>query len=327
MSLLDVEDLQVCIKARYEKLAIVDGLSFQLEKGQCVGLVGESGSGKSTAALAIMGLLDDNNLETQGQVLLNGNDILRMPRKHRRKIQGRDIAMIFQDPMSSLNPVQTIGYQIVECIRAHSSISSTDAISKAIEMLDLVGMPEPAVIINRYPHQLSGGQRQRILIAMAIVFQPKLLIADEPTTALDLTIQAQILSLLKELTHDLDMALLLITHDLGVVSEMADKTIVLYSGKEVESGKSEQVLENPIHPYTRGLLAAHPSIDGNGAMIKGIPGSPPNISDRPSGCAFRNRCTIARNECSTTSPTPDQYGANPHRAACLFAGLREVGQI
>ncbi|WP_167510269.1 MULTISPECIES: ABC transporter ATP-binding protein [Leisingera] len=318
MALLDVTDLTVSLNAGARTAAIVENLSLRLERGNCLGIVGESGSGKSTAAMAIMGLLTDGPLQVSGRVLFDGSDLAQMRPAEFRKLQGTGIAMIFQDPMSSLNPVMRIGDQIVECLQAHRRLTKSSARGRAIEALARVGMPDPEGMMHRYPHQLSGGQRQRVMIAMAIVFEPKLLIADEPTTALDLTIQAQILQLLKQLSRDLNMALVLITHDLGVVAGMSDEVIVLYSGRDVERGPTQEVLENPQHPYTRGLLGAHPSMDGECERLTPIAGTPPSIWQRPSGCAFRDRCPEAIDGCATVKPELVATPQRAHHVACLL---------
>lgn len=319
MALLDVKNLTVSLKLGTRRAAIVQELSFSLRSGKSLGVVGESGSGKSTVALALMGLLNSRSLSVEGEVVFDGDDLLTIPRKQFRAMQGRDIAMIFQDPMSSLNPVHKIGDQIVECLQAHEKVSNQDARAQAVEALTRVGMPDPSGMMHRYPHQLSGGQRQRVLIAMAIVFKPRLLIADEPTTALDLTIQAQILQLLRDLAQELNMALLLITHDLGVVSEMTDEVIVLYSGRAVERGKTVDVLENPQHPYTKGLLGAHPSLDGEAERLDPIPGAPPGLWERPSGCAFRDRCPAAQDVCAAALPETVSLTAEQHQVTCVLA--------
>ena len=316
MTLLAVKDLTVSLRSGQQSAPIVDGLSLQIEAGQCLGIVGESGSGKSTVALAVMGLLDKNALQVGGQVALDGTDLVGLSAAALRVRQGRDIAMIFQDPASSLNPVQTIGAQIVESLRAHRRMSRTEARTRAIDALTRVGMPDPTGMMRRYPHQLSGGQRQRVMIAMAIVLKPRLLVADEPTTALDLTIQAQILVLLKGLVRETNMALLLITHDLGVVAQMADQVIVLYAGRAVETGPVGQVLDHPRHPYTIGLMAAHPTPENRGQRLTPIPGAPPRLGARPKGCAFHPRCPLAEDACLAATPiSVDLPGGQ--KAACL----------
>ncbi|SLN69729.1 Oligopeptide transport ATP-binding protein OppD [Roseovarius albus] len=320
MDLLNVSNLTVSVVRQAHSAAIVDSLSFDLQQGQCLGIVGESGSGKSTAAMAIMGLLDSKSLNVSGKVIFDGTDLARLSPKEFRQLQGTEIAMIFQDPMSSLNPVLRIGDQIIECVQAHRRRNKKEAREKAVDVLTQVGMPDPEGMLERYPHQLSGGQRQRVMIAMAIVFEPRLLIADEPTTALDLTIQAQILELLKTLSRDLNMALILITHDLGVVSQMCDEVIVLYSGRDVERGPAEEVLEHPSHPYTVGLLGAHPSLDADDSRLTPIPGAPPSIWHRPSGCAFRDRCKHAKPQCAERIPSLFSTEREHHKVACLLNG-------
>lgn len=320
MRLLEVNDLKVTLNVGERSATIVDKLSLTLDRGRCLGLVGESGSGKSTAAMAVIGLLGHGNLSARGSVRFQGAELIDAPARTLRALQGRDIAMIFQDPMSALNPVQRIGDQIVECVRAHETLSTKEAQALALDALKRVGMPDPPAMMRRYPHQLSGGQRQRVMIAMAIVFKPTLLIADEPTTALDLTIQAQILALFKQLSRELDMAVLLITHDLGVISDMADDIVVLYAGRSVERGRTADVLDHPGHPYTRGLLAAHPSIDETTERLTPIAGMPPPLWDRPQGCAFAPRCHHVQPTCTQRVPDPVALGTPGHLAACILAG-------
>jgi oligopeptide/dipeptide ABC transporter ATP-binding protein len=315
MTLLDVTGLTVNVRAGGRVAPIVDGLSFQLGAGQCLGIVGESGSGKSSVALAVMGLLNPRALNVRGRVALDGSDLVTLSPAQMRARQGHDIAMIFQDPASSLNPVQRIGAQIIESLRAHRRVGRAQATRAAIDALARVGMPDPAGMMARYPHQLSGGQRQRVMIAMAVILKPRLLVADEPTTALDLTIQAQILALLKDLVRETGMALLLITHDLGVVAEMADQVIVLYAGRAVETGPAAQVLNQPRHPYTIGLMAAHPSLETRQDRLTPIPGTPPRLWQRPVGCAFHPRCSLADGACIAAVPPTVALSAT-HAAAC-----------
>lgn len=320
MTLLDVQDLSVSVGGSHAA-AIVENLSLSLDKGHSLGIVGESGSGKSTAALSIMGLLRDNRqIRTSGDVLFEGRNLLQLSGSELRSVQGSKVAMIFQDPASSLNPVMRVGDQVAECIRTHSRLSANEVQTQVIDALRRVGMPDPASTMRRYPHQLSGGQRQRILIAMAIALRPQLIIADEPTTALDLTIQAQILRLLKQLTVEMGTSLLLITHDFGVVSEMTESLIVLYAGRVVEAGETRRILRQPAHPYTRALLKAHPSLDDKAAALEPIPGSPPSIRQRPSGCAFRLRCPLASDICASAQPELTALDGN-HSAACHKLGF------
>jgi len=317
LALLEVQDLSVSLGAASGAATIVEDLSLSLEKGHSIGIVGESGSGKSTAALSIMGLLrHSRQIRTSGDVRFQGRNLLDMADGELRAVQGSRMAMIFQDPSSSLNPVIPVGDQIAECIRTHSRLSAREVQAEVIDALRRVGMPDPPVTMRRYPHQLSGGQRQRILIAMAIALRPQLIIADEPTTALDLTIQAQILRLLKQLTAEMGTSLLLITHDFGVVSEMTESLIVLYAGRIVEAGATRQVLRQPAHPYTRALLKAHPSLDDKVAELEPIPGAPPSIRQRPSGCAFRLRCPQASEICAAAKPVLTALDDGGHRAAC-----------
>jgi oligopeptide/dipeptide ABC transporter ATP-binding protein len=323
MTLLDVTDLTISVRVGPQVAPIIAGLSFQIKAGQCLGIVGESGSGKSSVALAVMGLLNPDALRVGGQIALDGTDLVTLSPPQMRARQGHDIAMIFQDPASSLNPVQRIGAQIVESLRAHRPVSRSEAARLAVEALGRVGMPDPTGMMNRYPHQLSGGQRQRVMIAMAVILKPRLLVADEPTTALDLTIQAQILALLKGLVRDTDMALLLITHDLGVVAEMADDLIVLYAGRAVETGPTRQVLDTPRHPYTIGLMAAHPSLDARQDRLTPIPGTPPRLWQRPKGCAFHPRCGLAQDACRAAVP-PALVVRGTQTAACLRLDALQV---
>lgn len=297
---LRVEHLSIELCLSNRQATIVSDVSFSLRRGRSLGLVGESGSGKSTLALAVMGLLrNEAGMRVRGQVFHGALDLLSLPNQELRKIQGRDLAMIFQDPMSALNPVHRVGDQIIEALRAHEIVDAATAVQRSEQALASVGMPEPRATMRRYPHQLSGGQRQRVMIAMANIARPKVLIADEPTTALDLTIQAQTLSLLRTLSHEHDMALLLVTHDLGVVSEMCDEVMVLYAGRVVEQGPTASVLTSPQHPYTAGLLRAHPSLDSSDAMLEAIEGGPPPIFERPAGCGFAPRCDRASSMCGS----------------------------
>ncbi len=326
MTLLDVTGLTVNVRAGGLVAPIIDGLSFRLDAGQCLGIVGESGSGKSSVALAIMGLLNPQALRVGGRVALDGTDLVTLSTAQMRARQGHDIAMIFQDPASSLNPVQRIGAQIIESLRAHRQVDRAQATRAAIDALARVGMPDPAGMMGRYPHQLSGGQRQRVMIAMAIILKPRLLVADEPTTALDLTIQAQILALLKQLVAETGMALLLISHDLGVVAEMADDLIVLYAGRAVETGPVGQVLDAPRHPYTIGLMAARPDMDQPQARLIPIPGTPPRLWQRPMGCAFHPRCALASDACSTSVPPEVVVGPN-QMATCFRTEATQSQQV
>ena len=300
MALLEVEKLTV----RFPRATPVKDLGFAVERGETLAIVGESGSGKSLSALAVMRLLP-RSAQAQGRVLFEGKDLLALKEHDVRRIRGRDIAMIFQEPMTSLNPVQTIGNQIVEVLRTHEKLSRNAARQRAIDLLDLVRIPDAARRIDDYPHQLSGGMRQRVMIAIAVACRPKLLIADEPTTALDVTIQAQILDLLDRLRRELDMAVILITHDLGVVAQWADKVVVMYAGRKVEEALPEPLFERPLHPYTRGLLAASPRLASGYHYRQGplseIPGSIVSAAGE-AGCPFRPRCPQARAACASAVP-------------------------
>ncbi|MET0152082.1 MAG: ABC transporter ATP-binding protein [Candidatus Binatia bacterium] len=296
----------------------VDGISFTIDAGRTIGMVGESGCGKSVTALSILRLVPSPpGRIVGGQVLYQGRNLLELPASEMRRIRGNEIAMIFQEPMTSLNPVFTIGDQIGEAIRLHQRTSRRETRERVIEMLRLVEFPEPARRVDDYPHQLSGGMRQRVMIAMALSCNPKLLIADEPTTALDVTIQAQILDLLASLKARLGMALLLITHDLGVVAEQADEVLILYAGALVEHARAADLFERPLHPYTRGLLDSLPRIGApSGERLRPIPGTVPPLTRLPSGCRFRDRCSLAIEDCARIEP-PLEEKAPGHAAACI----------
>ena len=303
--LLRVRDLSVAFQRRgQEPTAAVSEVSFDVRAGQHVGLVGESGSGKSVTSLAIMGLLPDRGVQVTGTVEYDGRDLLRMGPEQKSKIRGRDIAMVFQDPMSSLNPVITVGLQIAEVIQRHKGKSRNEATEMAVDLLRRVGIPDPGRRVHEYPHQLSGGMRQRVLIAIALACEPRLLIADEPTTALDVTIQAQILELLKELVADSGTALILITHDLGVVAGLCDEVHVMYAGRVVESAPRRQLFASPRHPYTGGLLASIPRLDSpRGQPLRPIPGSPTDTLPWADGnCAFAPRCGNRIERCTELTP-------------------------
>ncbi|HEV8054976.1 MAG TPA: ABC transporter ATP-binding protein [Nocardioidaceae bacterium] len=305
-----MRDLQVTFARRGQRpVYAVDEVSFDIRPGEHVGLVGESGSGKSVTSLAIMRLLPKRGVRAAGEVLLDGEDLLRAPESRLRNLRGREIAMIFQDPMTSLNPVVTIGVQITEILRRHRDLDKGEARDRAVELLDKVGIPDGRRRLKEYPHQLSGGMRQRALIAMALACEPRLLIADEPTTALDVTIQAQILELLKELVADTGTALIMITHDLGVIAGLCDKVHVMYSGRVVESAGRRPLFADPRHPYTGGLLASVPRLDSpRGKPLEPIPGSPTDTIPWSEGCAFAPRCANRVEECTGTTPRLDDAG-------------------
>ncbi len=302
--LLAVRNLGVTFQLRGGKaVKAVDDVSFEVRPGQHVGLVGESGSGKSVTSLAIMGLLPSRGVKLSGEVLYGGRNLLEMSRRSLSRLRGRDIAMVFQDPMTSLNPVIPIGLQITEVIEEHFDVSKGEARSRAGDLLAKVGIPDPSKRLKDYPHQLSGGMRQRVLIAIALACEPRLLIADEPTTALDVTIQAQVLEVLKQLVADTDAALLMITHDLGVVAGLCDTVNVMYSGRIVESATRERLFAHPRHPYTGGLLESIPRLDSpRGVPLTPIPGSPTQVLPWAEGCAFSPRCRHRVDECTTRTP-------------------------
>jgi len=320
--LLEVSDLQIAFQTDDGLVKAVDGIDLQIRKGEALGLVGESGCGKSVTAYSIIKLLDSPPACYEGgHIMFHGRDLLPLNEKLMRDVRGKSIAMIFQEPMSSLNPIMTIGYQITEAIGAHQRISRRLAKEQAIKMLGRVGLPDPERRFYDYPHQLSGGMKQRAMIAMALVCRPELLIADEPTTALDVTIQAQILDLLDELRREFGMSLLLITHDLGVVAQTCDRVAVMYAGKIVELAAVNDLFSRPLHPYTQGLFRARPSLTDNKDALAAIPGSVPSPLDFPSGCRFRTRCWMARPVCESEPPLRElaDDGTVSHRSACHFA--------
>ncbi len=304
--LLEVRDLQTTFDlGRGVGIRAVDGVSFSIDPGETLAIVGESGSGKSVTSLSIMGLLPKGaGRITRGQILLRGRDLVPLPEREMRRIRGKDIGMIFQEPMTSLNPVHTLGHQISEVIIEHQGLTRAKAHERAVEMLALVGIPEPRKRADSYPHQMSGGMRQRAMIAMALSCQPSLLIADEPTTALDVTIQAQILELMKDLQKQLGMAIIFITHDLGVVAEVSDRVVVMYASQVVESGPVADIFERPQMPYTAGLLKSIPRLGSSAAhkRLDTIPGQVPMLSRLPAGCRFRPRCAHAHAACGLSEP-------------------------
>ena len=301
MSLLEVKDLKTYFYTDAGVGKAVDGVSFSLDKGKVLGIVGESGCGKSVTSLSIMRLVDPTTGRYEGgQILFNGQDLLKLPEKEMQKIRGNRISMIFQEPMTSLNPVFTIGYQIEESLMLHKGMNAKQARERAIELLELVGIPEAGKRVDEYPHQLSGGMRQRVMIAMALAGDPELLIADEPTTALDVTIQAQILELLRSLQKKLDMSIIIITHDLGVIAEMADEVVVMYAGDIVEKAKTKELFDDPKHPYTIGLMDSIPDVEENLDRLRTLDGLVPSLYDMPEGCRFAPRCKFACPECEQT---------------------------
>ncbi len=318
--LLLVEDLRVEFATEDGLLHAVDGISYRLERGKTLGVVGESGSGKTVAALSVMGLTRRMGANISGQILFEGRDLLALPEEQMRQVRGNEIAMIFQDPLSSLHPLYRVGAQLVEAVRAHQPVSRAKARERAIELLGLVGIPDPARRIDEYPHEYSGGMRQRAMIAMALANDPKLLIADEPTTALDVTVQAQILALLERLQGELSMAVVIVTHDLGVVAEMADDVAVMYAGRIVELAPTGLLFSEPEHPYTWGLLRSIPTLQRSREQeLEPIPGSPPSLINRPTGCHFHPRCAYAQPEHARVDPRLDEApGESGHLVACLL---------
>ena len=321
-SLLAVDDLGVRFKTEDGEITAVNGLSFGLERGQTLGIVGESGSGKSQSMLALMGLLAANGRAT-GRALFRGQDLLAMPTSALNRIRGDRMAMIFQDPMTSLNPYLTVERQMTEVLELHKGLSRSAAATRAIAALESVRIPDAARRIRRYPHEFSGGMRQRIMIAMALMCEPDVLIADEPTTALDVTVQAQIIALLRDLQRDFGTAIILITHDLGVVAGLCDDVMVLYGGRIMERGGAESIFHRPTHPYTLGLLGAVPKLDHEGERLVAIPGVPPNMARLPAGCPFTERCTFALERCATERPPLAAVPGDPEvlRACHVEAGF------
>ncbi len=317
--LLNVKNLSVSFKTRRGIVRSVNDLSFSLEAGKTLGIVGESGSGKSVSMNSVMGLVRDSNVTITGEVLFNGTDLLTQSDDQMRKIRGKEIAMVFQDPMTALTPVYTVGWHIIEQIRLHTEMSKEEAKKRAIEILDEVGIPDPARRVDQYPHEFSGGMRQRAIIAMALALNPKLLIADEPTTALDVTIQAQILDLLKRLQKVHNSSIIIITHDMGVVSEIADEVLVMYAGRMVERASKDSLFSNPMHPYTQGLMNSVPRLDRpKTERLEAIPGQPASLLHLPQGCAFSNRCSKVHEACSSRPIFAFQESG--HGAACFLAG-------
>jgi oligopeptide/dipeptide ABC transporter ATP-binding protein len=315
-SFLEVKNLVTSFHTPRGKIKAVDDVSFSIKPGQTLGLVGESGCGKSVTSLSIMGLIPSPPGEIEsGQILFEGRDITKLSPEELRKLRGNRMSMIFQEPMTSLNPVFTVGEQIGEVFRVHQGLSKKEARQKAIEMLRLVKVPSPEHRVDDYPHQLSGGMRQRVMIAMALGCSPQLLIADEPTTALDVTIQAQILDLIADLQKKINMAVLLITHDLGVVAQVCDYVVVMYAGKVAEQGPVAEIFRNPSHPYTIGLMASVPKLGQKTEFLQTIDGVVPSLENLPVGCRFQDRCKFAFDKCRKSEPSLKSLGAD-HQAAC-----------
>jgi peptide/nickel transport system ATP-binding protein len=318
--LLRVEDLRVEFSTEDGVVHAVDGITYQVHKGRTLGIVGESGSGKTVSSLTTLGLTRRQGARISGRILFDGKDLVTLPEDELRAIRGNDIAMIFQDPLSALHPLYRVGRQLTEAVRAHRDVSKAQARQRAVELLGLVGIPDPARRVDAYPHEFSGGMRQRAMIAMALANEPKLLIADEPTTALDVTVQAQILALMERLQRELEMAIVIITHDLGVVAEMADDIAVMYAGRIVETSSAARVFASPEHPYTWGLLKSIPRLDAQRDVdLVPIPGTPPSLISPPSGCHFHPRCPYVQPDHTRVDPqlqpVPEE---SSHHVACLL---------
>ncbi|MDH3915607.1 MAG: ATP-binding cassette domain-containing protein [Chromatiales bacterium] len=315
MAMLEVDDLTVEFSTADGMLPAVRGVGFSLEQGDALGIVGESGSGKSQTVLALMGLLADNG-RARGRARFDGQDLLSLSRTDMNNIRGEKISMIFQDPMTSLNPYLRVSRQMAEVLTLHKGMARKEARAEAIRMLDAVHIPDAASRIDRYPHEFSGGMRQRVMIAMSLLCRPRLIIADEPTTALDVTVQSQILMLLDEIRREFGTAVILITHDLGVVAEVCDRVLVMYGGRVMESGVLDDIFRRGRHPYTRGLLASVPRLDkSGGGRLQGIPGTPPSVRRPPPGCPFEARCTVREDRCAERPP-PLQDAEVGHQVAC-----------
>ncbi len=320
--ILEVNDLHVTFTTYGGTVKAVRGVNFHLNKGETLAIVGESGCGKSVTSNAIMRLIPDPPGKiSNGSIIFNGKDLTKLTEKEMRQIRGVDISMIFQDPMTALNPTLTIGSQLIEGLRQHHKISSENAKKKALEMMDLVGIPNPEVRLKQYPHQFSGGMRQRIVIAIALICEPELLIADEPTTALDVTIQAQILELFEKIQERTGVSIILITHDLGVVAKIADRIAVMYAGKIIEVGTKREIFYEPEHPYTQGLLKSVPRLDLKGEKLTPIDGTPPDLFSPPTGCPFTARCPFAMEVCDKVYPFHSEL-SDTHHVECWLQDER-----
>ncbi|WLR42686.1 ABC transporter ATP-binding protein [Bacillus carboniphilus] len=318
-ALLDVQNLAVSFSVNKQVNRVVDQISFQLHEGEILGIVGESGSGKSVTSLSIIGLLASPPGRIEGgEIEFDKRNLLTLSEKQMRKIRGNDISMIFQEPMTSLNPLFTIGDQLSEALKIHKRVTKKQATERSIEVLTLVGLPRAEELLSEYPHQLSGGMRQRVMIAMAMICEPRILIADEPTTALDVTIQSQILALMKKLNKETGTSIMLITHDLGVVAEVCDRVLVMYAGEIVEQGDVKTILKEPEHPYTLGLLKSVPSLKSKTDRLYSIPGTVPNPGAIQTGCSFAPRCEFAFDRCHEESPGLYQKETNDHEVRCFL---------
>ncbi|MDD3336066.1 MAG: ABC transporter ATP-binding protein [Eubacteriales bacterium] len=319
--LLQVKNLHTSFDTDAGEVMAVNGLSFNLSRGKVLGIVGESGSGKSVTAYSVMRILTENGHITEGEVLFNGENVLKYSKQQMHEFRGSKISMIFQDPMTSLNPVYTVGNQLKEAIRIHTDRNKEQIQARALEMLTLVGVNEPEKRLKQYPHELSGGMRQRVMIAMALACEPDILIADEPTTALDVTIQAQILELMQDLQKKLGMAIIMITHDLGVIADICDEIIVMYAGRVCERGTAEEIFYNPSHEYTRGLIRSIPKIGANHEKLVPIAGSPVDLLNLPAGCAFASRCDHAMKIC--LSDVPEELRINDNHIAACWLNVKQ----
>jgi peptide/nickel transport system ATP-binding protein len=326
MALLDVRDLHTSFATDDGIVRAIDGVSFSVERGKVLGIVGESGSGKSVTSMSIMGLLPKRSATVTGEIMFNDRDLLKLSGHDLRKLRGDDIAMIFQDPMTSLNPIYTIGWQLEEAVLLHQDVSHAQARTRARDMLAAVGIPRPDERLKSFPHEFSGGMRQRVMIAMALANDPDLLIADEPTTALDVTTQSQILNLIRRLKDEFDSAVIMITHDLGVVAEICDDVLVMYAGRVAEQGPVDVIFDRPQHPYTWGLMRSMPSLHTHGERLRSIPGSPPSLLNPPEGCRFNTRCPYVMDVCRHDPPpvlAQIPGSARFHVAACHLSQERK----
>jgi len=331
MALLEVRDLRTSFKTDDGIVQAVDGISFTVDRNQTLGIVGESGCGKSVTSLTIMGLNNPRNATSSGEAIFDGEDLLSVGQDRLRQLRGQKIAMIFQDPMTSLNPVKSLGWQLSEAVLLHNDVSKKEALDRSVTALGEVGIPKPEKRVNDYPHQFSGGMRQRVMIAMALINDPDLLIADEPTTALDVTTQAQILELMRQLQADHGTAIIMITHDLGVVAEVADDVVVMYAGRAIEEAPVDQIYMAPRHPYTWGLLGSLPRMDVDSERLVQVPGQPPSLLNPPAGCRFNPRCSYTMDRCRVEMPElASAPNAPGHRDACFLdeaIKLREPGRL
>ncbi|MFP4492241.1 MAG: ABC transporter ATP-binding protein [Spirochaetaceae bacterium] len=322
--ILEVKNLRTWFHTHRGVVKAVDSVSFDLEKGEVLGIVGESGGGKSVTGFSVIRLIEEPGRIEGGEILFKGEDLLKKSESYMTSIRGKEISMVFQDPMTSLNPVYTIGRQLEEALILHDNLTKEQRHKRCVELLNTVGIPNAENLLNNYPHQLSGGMRQRIIISIALASNPELIIADEPTTALDVTIQAQILKLMEKLTKETGCALILITHDLAVISEMTDRVNVMYCGKIVESGYTQDIIHAPAHPYTRGLLGSIPNIDEDRPRLHTIRGIVPNMFELPRGCKFADRCDYCQDLCRKEEPVMEKIGER-HEAACFYPLVEKTG--